>query len=243
MLKDTISFINYMMHDSFCNNDELVLAYHSVGDIERINDRNKINLRPDLFKKQIDFLNCFKKERVILTFDDGFANFLDNVFPLILKYRIKTILFIATDFIENRKRLNIFFDNKHNVGALNWKQVKEIANAGIEIGSHTKSHSDLTKLDSQALYNEIADSKKIIEDVICRRVKYFAYPYGARQSFNEHIKQIVKETGYEKAYTNIMGFNVKDFDWYELRRIRIYSDDNMFRFRMKIKGAYNWIDW
>ena len=61
-------------------------------------------------------------------------------------------------------------------------------------------------------------------------------------TFNERIKQIVKNSGYEKAYTNIMGFNSRRSDLYELRRIRIYSTDNMFRFKIKINGAYNWVD-
>lgn len=83
---------------------------------------------------------------------------------------------------------------------------------------------------------------KKIEDMIGKEVKYFAYPYGSKKSFNNKIKEIVKNSGYKKAYTNIMGFNDANSDLYELRRIRIYSNDNMFRFKLKIDGAYNWVD-
>ena len=62
---------------------------------------------------------------------------------------------------------------------LTWKQVKELTSAGIEIGSHTQSHLDLTRCDLRTARQEMADSRKALEDQLGQRVSAFAYPYGA----------------------------------------------------------------
>ena len=245
ILKDAVSLGIYaaaklLMHS---DNKEVVLLYHSVNDTGSKNDYFKSNLAPAIFKKQLEFLAGFKKQNVIITFDDGFSNFFDIVFPLVAKYNIKAILFITSGFIDGLiTREDIFSKKLSYKKPLNWSQVKEVSNAGVEIGSHSLTHLNLLKLDTRAVYAEISDSKKRIEDIIGKEVKYFAYPYGSRNTFDNRIKQIIKDSGYKKAYTNIMGFNTQDTDLYELKRIRILGNDNMFRFKLKINGAYNWID-
>jgi len=240
--KDAISLIYYTASNIYDRNNEVVLVYHSIDNVDDDNDHYKMNLKPDLFAKQIEFLRSVKKRGLLLTFDDGFENFFYNAFPLILKYNIKSIVFVTTDFINKRLTFDHLTGAKGKLSPLSWNQLREIANKGIDIGSHTLTHPDLSKLNNEIIHREIFESKKIIEDNIGKEVKYFAYPYGAKNTFNERIKQIVKNSGYEKAYTNIMGFNSRSSDLYELRRIRIYSTDNMFRFKIKINGAYNWVD-
>lgn len=243
IIKDAISLVRYKTSNLFYNNsDETVLVYHSIGKIDRRSDPYKISLDPLLFGKQIEFLTHFKERNLTLTFDDGFKNFFENAFSFVLRYNIRTVLFVTTDFIDGKMSFNAFFENNIDIQPLNWQQIREISDNGIEIGSHTLSHPNLTNLDRRAAEKEISDSKKKIEDMIGKKVRYFAYPFGSRQAFSDPVKQIVRDSGYERAYTNIMGFNDADTDPYELRRIRIYSYDNMLRFKMKIKGAYNWVD-
>ena len=245
LFKDIISLGYYTVSPLFNNNytDELVLLYHSVGYISRQDDQYKLNVAPLLFERHIEFLTHLKKQNIIVTFDDGFENIFDIVFPIISRYKIKVMLFVTVGFIDGFISFSDLFNNGITMKPLNWRQIKEFSDSGIEIGSHTLTHPNLLRIDKKKAYTEIKDSKKRIEDVIGKEVKYFAYPYGSKKSFNNSIKEIVKESGYEKAYTNIMGFNTKDTDLYELKRIRIYSNDNMLRFRFKINGAYNWVDY
>lgn len=222
---------------------ESVLLYHSISGMNSKQDSFKLNISTELFKKQMAYLAGLRQKREFLvTFDDGFENFFTNAYPVLLRYNIKSIVFITVDFIDKKISLSDFCPTDIEIKPLSWEQIKEISNNGIEIGSHSLSHPNLLVVDSKTAKSEIAGSKKITEEMISKKVKYFAYPHGSKQSYNTTIKKIVKESGYEKAYTNILGFNTKDTDPYDLRRIRIYSNDNMFRFKMKIRGAYNWVD-
>jgi len=244
LLKDFISFGFYAVYRLFptIRGQELALLYHSVCDVDYKKDHNKLNVLPSLFKDHLALLSNLKNKKVILTFDDGFSNFFNEVFPVILKSKLNAILFVTVGFIEGEINLNQIFNNKFRLKPLTWKQIREISDSGIEIGSHTLTHRNLAKLKENEARKEIMDSKKRIEDAIGKGVRYFSYPYGGRNAFNKDVKMMVKDSGYEKAFTNIMGFNNSERDSYELNRIRIYGSDNLFRFRLKINGAYNWID-
>lgn len=244
LLKDIISLSHHAFIRPFNNTQdkETVLLYHSLANNVFKNNHYKLSLKPCLFEKQAEFISVFKKKNVIFTFDDGFDNFKEKAFPVIMKHNIKTIIFVTVGFIEGSVNSEVFSVKGFDVKPLSWAQIREISDSGIEIGSHTISHPNLLNIGKKAANAEIVDSKKMIEDKIGKEVKYFAYPYGGKNAFNNHIKDMVKKSGYKKAYTNIMGFNTKNNDSFELRRIRIYDSDNMFRFKIKINGAYNWID-
>lgn len=243
--KDIISLFFYIFSFFLPQNRDFVLLYHSVSDMNAKNDPLRLNIQPKLFEKQMAYLSKLQKDsRVLVAFDDGFENFFSNAFFTILKYNIKSIIFVTAGFIDGEISFNRLFNGGIRLGPLTWEQLKRIADFGVEVGSHALSHRNLAALDDRELYREIADSKKIIENKIGREVKYFAYPYGARNAFNGRVIQFVRDSGYQAAYTNIMGFNTAgSTDIYRLNRIRIYSNDNMFRFKMKIRGSYNWVDY
>lgn len=245
LLKDLISMGFYTcggFSQNLNRDHEITLVYHAVSDMKVQDDLYKINVHPQLFAQHLELMSKVKIAKMVLTFDDGFENFFSNAFVSILRYNIKTALFISTDFIEGKISFDHLFGKNSRLKPLTWQQLRKIADSGIEIGSHTISHKNLADINMREAHREITDSKKIIEDKIGKAVKYFAYPYGSKLSFNKRIKEAVMAAGYEKAFVNIMGFNHVDSDQYELKRIRIYNNDNMPRFRMKIAGAYSWID-
>lgn len=245
LLKDLISmgFYTCGLFSRHLNQDhELALVYHAISDMKAQDDLYRINVHPQLFVRHLEFISKAKIANLTLTFDDGFENFFSNAFGEILRYNIKTVLFISTDFIEGKISFDHLFRKNCRLKPLTWQQVREIAHSGFEIGSHAISHKNLAGIDIAAARREITDSKKIIEDKIGKAVKYFAYPFGSKLSFNTRVKEAVMAAGYEKAYVNILGFNHIGSDQYELKRIRIYNNDTMPRFKMKIAGAYSWID-
>lgn len=241
-LKDTISVGYWLFLKIFNKREgkEIVLLYHSIEKSLSHTRSSKLNLNPDDFEQEIKLLSRIFKNKITITFDDGFENFYYSGLPIILKYGLRCILFITVDFIDRKISSTDFMQDR--VNPLNWEQVREAANAGIEIGSHTLTHRNLKGINEKDAYQEIGGSKKRIEDKIGEEVSCFAYPYGGKNSFNERTKTIVRNCGYKKAYTNIMGFNDLNTDSYELKRMRIYGDDSLPRFRLKIEGAYNWFD-
>lgn len=98
-----------------------------------------------------------------------------------------------------------------------------------EIGAHTISHPDLTKLKSFEAKKEILDSKNYLEDLLKKPVKMFCYPFG---KFNQEIKDLVKEAGFLGART------VENF--------KIHSPDDFFEFGTSLqiytsRGFFNWL--
>lgn len=239
--KDLVSFIIYIFILAFKKRKSAIIVYHGVEDTAYTKDPLKINVSPFLFEKQVKYLVKFK-DRYVLTFDDGFESIYTNAFPILKRYSMSAILFITTDFIERRMNFDNFFDYKYSPAPLNWNQIKIMHTNGIEVGSHSLMHKNISSLDKELCYNEAFVSKSRIEEKIGCQVRYFSYPFGNRDSFNYATENILKIAGYEKAYINIMGMDNSSEEPFEIRRIRIYSTDNMFRFKMKIAGAYNWVD-
>jgi peptidoglycan/xylan/chitin deacetylase (PgdA/CDA1 family) len=103
---------------------------------------------------------------VILTFDDGYADFFTNAYPLLRRYGDKATIYIIT----------------HKVGTpgyLSWKQLHLLAAAPlITIAAHTRTHPDLPALSPQQSWAELAGSKTDLETRLGITVRHLAYPAG-----------------------------------------------------------------
>lgn len=95
--------------------------------------------------------------------------------------------------------------------------VKAMLDAGWELAAHTINHSDLTTLEGEALEEEVAGSRKVLQREYGVPVKNFCYPAGR---FDETVIAAVEAAGYEGATTEIPGFATKE-DPYELARIEV----------------------
>lgn len=119
--------------------------------------------------------------------------------------------------------------------------ISSLRKNGYEIGVHSYSHRRLGDLEGEELCREIAFAReKFREKGIV--TSYFAYPYGFYGDFSKNTEKVIKESGYEASFTNIMGDNVPGDDIFRLKRTRVSWRDNPLRFRMKIGGAYDWVD-
>lgn len=241
LFKDLISFIIYCFFIPFYRNRKAVLVYHAVGEISPKDDPLKMNVRPELFGDHMRFL-ASNKENYIVAFDDGFESVYRNAFPALKKYGIKAMVFLTTDYIDGKLSLDTFFGHMHTPKPLTWAMVKEMSEAGLEIGSHTVTHRNMGLLDDDSAVTEAVVSRSRISEMIPGQVRSLAYPFGNKGSFTDRTIAILKESGYERAYTNMMGMDNSKDEPFAIRRIRVYGDDDIFRFKMKVRGAYNWVD-
>jgi peptidoglycan/xylan/chitin deacetylase (PgdA/CDA1 family) len=123
------------------------------------------------------------------------------------------------DRIERLEERLAIKDEKESVGLmLDWDEILTMAQGGLSFGSHTISHPILSNLPTRRLREEIEESKKVIEGKIHRPVTGFAYPVGRKQDFDDGVKAIVREAGYQYAVTTIFGVNEAGQDPFELRR-------------------------
>lgn len=198
-----------------------ILMYHSIG----INPSSTLFVPPKVFHKQMDHLKnagyhtmTFKDliswktgemipdKPILITFDDGYLDNYKIVYPFLKKLQMKATIFTTSDFIG--------FPNH-----LNWDQIKEMERSGcIEIGAHTRRHSELTTNTPLQLVDEIWGAKQKMEKRLGHPVIAFAYPSG---KFNQKVLQVVKRAGFDFAVTTKPGFAVKKQGFLTLHRVRI----------------------
>ncbi len=153
-----------------------------------------------------DFLAWRRAEKAIpekscvITIDDGYRSGHDVAWPILKKHEYPFTMFIYTAFVKGGAL--------SGGGSLSWAELREMRDAGVDIQSHTVNHQNLRikkgKFQTQFatyeewLKNEIADSRRLLEQHLGISVKALAYPYG---NHNDEIRAIAMQSGYEAAFT------------------------------------------
>lgn len=145
--------------------------------------------------------------------------------------------------VPEQKRLEIMAELSTSLGLdmnvtsaqsrmLTWEMVREMAEWGVEFGSHSVKHSVLSNLSDEEMRRELLNSKDKIEYEIGRKCKTFAYPVGGVNSFNEKVIEATKQAGYQMACSYLSGVVYpNEHTNYLLRRLHIDSsvDLNWFK--------------
>ena len=106
-------------------------------------------------------------------------------------------------------------------GALTWDQVREMAQGGVEFGSHTVTHPVLTRLEDGPLTDELVSSRRAIEKEVGQPVTTIAYPVGGREAFDERVVSASARAGYRFGVSYVSGVNAGVPDPYRLRRLHV----------------------
>jgi len=176
--------------------------------------------------------NCAEGKFVIITFDDGYEDNYRLAFPLLKKYGFSAVIFLVAQLETNS------WDEQTNEPVLkmmNKQQILEMQEYGIEFGSHTLTHADLSKLSLEEAKRELVESKKILEEKLGREIKTVAYPYG---SCNEGVKKITRDAGYIFAVATDKAPLGLHEDMYQIRRIGIFPNTTVGGLARKVNGDY-----
>jgi peptidoglycan/xylan/chitin deacetylase (PgdA/CDA1 family) len=155
---------------------------------------------------------------VILTFDDGYLDNYTTMFPMVRERRMKATIFLVSRRIGTQ-------------GYLTWPQVKGMQNCGIEFGSHTLTHPNLTKVKGEKKKAQILKSKREIEAQIGRPVLAFSYPYGF---YDQEAENWVREAGYFYAVSGQSGWAEPDTEPLHLKRVVISGYTTLEAFKKKL---------
>jgi peptidoglycan/xylan/chitin deacetylase (PgdA/CDA1 family) len=202
-----------------------ILMYHYVRDgVNQSTDRlgYRLSVRPSELDAQLQALTDHGytaltmsdyvagkalPTSVVMTFDDGYADFYTEAYPIFKKYGWTATLYIISG----------------KIGGLymSWDQLKELQQAGFEIGAHTVDHADLSKENLAQQHTEIFESKATLERQLGVPVTAFCYPSG---KFNDITLGLVKQAGFTSATTTKEGITHKGDDLFTLKRVRMLPD-------------------
>jgi peptidoglycan/xylan/chitin deacetylase (PgdA/CDA1 family) len=171
----------------------------------------------------LDFKKQIPSKSVVITIDDGWKTAYEIAFPVLKKFDYPATLFVYTGLINTSRK------------AMTWEQVKELADNGIDIQSHTITHRDLAGVQDKesfkeyldAVEKEIIESSNIIKKNTGRDCRYLAYPFGNSSNI---VVAVLKRNGFRGAFTVRRGSNPFFINNYMVNRSMIYGDYDLKKF-------------
>lgn len=189
-----------------------ILMYHEIA--EPAQTSSHLAVSPGLFARQLAYLHGAgfhtmtagalaesldgggstpPGRALVLTFDDGFEDFHRTALPLLDRYGFTATLYVTTGWVQDNGPLPA---GRRPGRMLSWRQISEAAQAGIEIGAHSRLHPQLDQLPSAVLREELRVSKEQLEDRLGSPVPGLAYPFGYS---NSRVRQEVRDAGHRYA--------------------------------------------
>lgn len=218
-----------------------ILMYHSVSS-STLPDPYALRVHPDRLDGQLRTLRRLGlrgvsvgellqarahgggARMVALTFDDGYVDFLTGALPLLERYDMTSTVYVVAGRLAGQND----WDDGPRLDLLSADQVREVAAAGHEIGSHSHTHPHMAGLGAEQLREETATSKAVLEDVLGGPVPGFCYPYG---DWDDAAAEAVGDAGYEYACV------VKDYsraDRLTIPRFYVGQQDDALRLGAKL---------
>ena len=236
-----------------------VLMYHSISELSKRtwHPYYETSTSPRVFEEQMKWLSengystitlnelpmLMDKEMgtfqpVVITFDDGYRDFLDHAFPILEKYGFKATVFLVTGMMGSRSS---YFDGKD---ILAWEDIRGLCKRGIVFGSHTVNHLKLHTLQAARMEAEIVDSKKEIESRLGETVEVFSCPFAFPEGKSDFLRMYfgtLERCGYRAGVTTVIGRVRKRDNPLALKRLPVNEYDDATLLKAKLEGAYDWI--
>jgi peptidoglycan/xylan/chitin deacetylase (PgdA/CDA1 family) len=231
-------------------NDRLILCYHAISETWP----SGLGVKPEALREQIgDLLSRGYRGETFrdavfgdtpgpvfaVTFDDGAMSVHDLALPIMEELGVPATVFLATAFVDSPEPMSwagvaewAAGEHRMEMVSLGTEQVRALAAAGWEIGSHTVTHPHLTEIDDESLARELADSRRRCEEISGLPCRSLAYPYG---EFDERVAAAARDAGYSLAATLPVRFHPDSPLSYS--RVGIYRGDDLARFRRKTMPA------
>ena len=240
----------------------IFLCYHSVTKWPQLIPHElKLHTSAGLFTKHLDYLQRhyrviplgeylearrarrrLPRYTAVLTFDDGTRNFLTVVAPILRERRLPATAFVITKSTSERED-SLFADEWSPIDDhlhLSWSEIRALAaTPGVEIGSHSHTHPDLSAVPHDEALAELRDSLAAVAEHTGNARPALAYPHGRASA---SVRELAASVGYSCAFTGELGANDMESDLYDLRRVVIAGDDDPDTFAARVSGLTWWYD-
>src|SRR5262249_8965436 len=152
---------------------------------------------------------------VLITFDDGYRDNLENAAPVLHKHGYPAVQFVPLAYVGDRQPLP-HEEHLAQSGVINrtvdWEELVELERLGVRIESHGISHRPLADLELDESAREIAISKLRLEEQLGRPVRAFSYVKGSEAHYKPVHLSLVRQAGYAVAFTAVSGANSRSRD-------------------------------
>lgn len=225
-----------------------VLMYHQISDDLQGTPLPKLKVSPQAFARHLDTLaqrgfqaitlgQALGSERparaVVITFDDGFADFLSAAWPLLKARGMTATVFLVTSQIGGHNAWDLA-KGLPQEKLLDAGQIRELAGQGVEFGGHGHTHRDLTSLDDDDLARELNTCWTVLGDLLGRPPEVFAYPYGRH---DQRVRTAVAAAGFQAACSIAPDMLGPASDPLALGRIMVKRRDTGLDFSLKLTRA------
>jgi peptidoglycan/xylan/chitin deacetylase (PgdA/CDA1 family) len=218
----------------------MILMYHGVAEVDE--DPNQLCVSPSRFAEQMAWLarhglrgvgigtlvEAMRAGRqrglVGITFDDGYCSVLEAALPVLRRHGFGATAYIISDRIGSTNE----WDEGPAWPLMAADQVRELAAAGIEIGSHAATHMRLAGASQAQLTAEVRDSRTSLAALLGTEIPGFAYPYG---SMDAAARRAVRDAGYEHACA--VEASLPEMGLMALPRIYVGQQDDAVRMAAK----------
>jgi peptidoglycan/xylan/chitin deacetylase (PgdA/CDA1 family) len=224
-----------------------ILMYHSISDAPG----DWLAVHPDLFTAEMHYLskhrfevvplqhalrllatNANLRRKIVLTFDDGYVDFMTTAAPVLKQYGFAAMLFVVTGIRDGGAYTSVWRSKRP---LLSPDQTRRVKAMGFSLGSHTVTHPDLTTVDEKTLKCELQESRAALE-ALGETFFAFAYPGG---TFSRRERSAVERAGYDCAA--IVGGrwgNGAETDRFLLKREPMLASDSLRMFVRRVSGHY-----
>jgi peptidoglycan/xylan/chitin deacetylase (PgdA/CDA1 family) len=232
-------------------NGPTVLMYHSIQTgVRKASWRWATSLRD--FRAHLDLLqssgwqshnvqqlvgvDALPDRTAVITFDDGYTDNLVAVEELVKRGMTATFFIVTNDLGKNSSWPETDIAPQRLLAPADLREMKK---AGMEIGSHSRSHVDLTCIAKHELTNQIQGSRIDLEQSLGDPVLSFSYPFGR---WDSDATRIVENAGYTAACGTNPGVYRKS-ERFTIRRLSLFNQDTPSRLARKLAFSDNRCDW
>ena len=217
-----------------------VLMYHKINDLEN----NPLSVPVAMFDEQLALLkDCgyhvvdlqavidhylhgtpLPPRAVLITFDDGYRDNLENALDVLQRHGYPAVLFVPIGYLDTTLPLP-HEERLAQRGIVNrtldWSDLPDLERGGIRVEAHGISHRPLADLEVDEAAREIVLAKLKLEEALGRDVRAFAYVKGSEAHFKPVHLSLLRQAGYEIAFTSVSGANTPRTDPLRLHRYNV----------------------
>lgn len=210
----------------------LVLGFHRI---EPPTGLEITRIGPARFARFLAMIDAFSltadgPRAAMLTFDDGYRSVSENALPMLAERGRGAVVFLIAGSAGKTDDWDVSrLGPKRRL--MSWDEARDWSGKGIEFGSHTITHPDLTALSQRNLETELRVSKTMIEDQLECPVRSLAYPFGRH---NARVRAGAQEAGYEAAFATGTGLAG---DTFAIPRAMIHGLTTLAEFRAILRKA------